>query len=119
MNLTETWNAEYIEAQYRLWKKDTDSVSRDWQNAPKAPSPNSTKRTSSGCLCHFKKSMQVCSRWLSGQVVQLERVCLKVVKLLEPVLLNHVFPPVAIECPLHQALVQTIMFGHQPVSPRR
>ena len=31
MNLTETWNAEYIEAQYKLWKNDPDSVSRDWQ----------------------------------------------------------------------------------------
>ena len=31
MNITETWNAEYIESQYELWQKDPDSVSRDWQ----------------------------------------------------------------------------------------
>ena len=31
MDSLETLNAEYIDAQYRLWKKDPSSVSRDWQ----------------------------------------------------------------------------------------
>ena len=31
MDSLETLNAEYIDAQYRLWKKDPRSVSRDWQ----------------------------------------------------------------------------------------
>lgn len=31
MDLTETLNAKYIDAQYDLWKRDPNSVSRDWQ----------------------------------------------------------------------------------------
>jgi 2-oxoglutarate dehydrogenase E1 component len=31
MDSIETLNAEYIDAQYRLWKNDPKSVSRDWQ----------------------------------------------------------------------------------------
>ncbi len=27
----ETLNAEYIEAQYRLWKKNPEALSLDWQ----------------------------------------------------------------------------------------
>ncbi len=27
----ETWNADFIDAQYRRWKKDPDSVTQDWQ----------------------------------------------------------------------------------------
>ena len=32
MGLTETWNADFIDAQYRLWKTDPNSVSEDWQH---------------------------------------------------------------------------------------
>jgi 2-oxoglutarate dehydrogenase E1 component len=28
----ETWNADYLDAQYALWKKDPDALSYDWQN---------------------------------------------------------------------------------------
>ncbi len=28
----ETWNAEYLDEQYALWKKDPDAVSPDWQH---------------------------------------------------------------------------------------
>ena len=31
MNLAETWNSEFIDAQYKLWQSDPDSVSKDWQ----------------------------------------------------------------------------------------
>jgi 2-oxoglutarate dehydrogenase E1 component len=31
MEIPETLNADYIDAQYRLWKADANSVSRDWQ----------------------------------------------------------------------------------------
>ena len=31
MNLTATWNADYIDAQYQLWKKDPEKLSRDWR----------------------------------------------------------------------------------------
>jgi 2-oxoglutarate dehydrogenase E1 component len=31
MGLTETWNADFIDAQYKLWKTDPHRVSRDWQ----------------------------------------------------------------------------------------
>ena len=31
MSLPEALNAEYIEAQYRQWKNDPDSVSKDWR----------------------------------------------------------------------------------------
>ena len=31
MNLTATWNADFIDAQYRLWKKEPDKLSRDWR----------------------------------------------------------------------------------------
>jgi len=31
MNISETLNADYIDAQYRRWKNDPDSLSRDWQ----------------------------------------------------------------------------------------
>ncbi len=31
MNLTATWNADYIDAQYRLWKEEPDKLSRDWR----------------------------------------------------------------------------------------
>ena len=31
MNLAETWNSEFIDAQYKLWQSDPDSVTKDWQ----------------------------------------------------------------------------------------
>jgi 2-oxoglutarate dehydrogenase E1 component len=31
MDITATWNAEYIEAQYKRWKKAPDTLSRDWR----------------------------------------------------------------------------------------
>lgn len=31
MKLAETWNAEFIDAQYKLWQTDPSSVSKDWQ----------------------------------------------------------------------------------------
>jgi len=31
MNLTATWNAEYIDAQYKRWKSDPNSLSPDWR----------------------------------------------------------------------------------------
>lgn len=31
MGITETWNADFIDAQYRQWKTDPHSVSEDWQ----------------------------------------------------------------------------------------
>ncbi len=31
MDLTAAWNAEYIEAQYKRWKADPTSVSKDWR----------------------------------------------------------------------------------------
>jgi 2-oxoglutarate dehydrogenase E1 component len=31
MGLTETWNADFIDAQYKQWKNDPDNVSKDWQ----------------------------------------------------------------------------------------
>lgn len=31
MELTETYNMDYIDAQYRQWQKDPDSVSKDWR----------------------------------------------------------------------------------------
>jgi 2-oxoglutarate dehydrogenase E1 component len=31
MNLTATWNAEYIDAQYKRWKTAPDELSRDWR----------------------------------------------------------------------------------------
>jgi len=31
MDLPEAWNMQYIDAQYRFWKTDPASVSRDWQ----------------------------------------------------------------------------------------
>ncbi|MBD3306269.1 2-oxoglutarate dehydrogenase E1 component, partial [candidate division KSB3 bacterium] len=31
MNLTDTLNADYIDAQYALWKRDPEAVSREWQ----------------------------------------------------------------------------------------
>lgn len=31
MDIPETLNAEYIDSQYKLWKKDPDQVSKDWQ----------------------------------------------------------------------------------------
>ena len=31
MNLTATWNAEYIDAQYKLWKSKPESLSREWR----------------------------------------------------------------------------------------
>ncbi len=32
MDLPETWNVDYIDAQYQAWKADPDSVSRDWHS---------------------------------------------------------------------------------------
>lgn len=31
MNLAETWSSEFIDAQYKLWQLDPNSVSKDWQ----------------------------------------------------------------------------------------
>jgi 2-oxoglutarate dehydrogenase E1 component len=31
MNLTATWNADYIDAQYDRWKSDPESLSREWR----------------------------------------------------------------------------------------
>ena len=31
MNLTATWNADYIDAQYERWKSDPNSLSREWR----------------------------------------------------------------------------------------
>jgi 2-oxoglutarate dehydrogenase E1 component len=31
MGITETWNADFIDAQYKLWKTDPHNVSEDWQ----------------------------------------------------------------------------------------
>ena len=31
MNLTATWNAEYIDAQYKLWKLEPQKLSREWR----------------------------------------------------------------------------------------
>ena len=31
MNLTATWNADFIDAQYRLWKSEPDKLSREWR----------------------------------------------------------------------------------------
>ena len=31
MALTEAWNMDFIDAQYRMWKEDPDTVSRDWR----------------------------------------------------------------------------------------
>ncbi|UCF92752.1 MAG: 2-oxoglutarate dehydrogenase E1 component [Desulfobacterales bacterium] len=31
MDLTATWNADFIDAQYQLWKADPNKVSRDWR----------------------------------------------------------------------------------------
>jgi 2-oxoglutarate dehydrogenase E1 component len=31
MDLPETWNADFIDAQYKLWKTDPQKVTRDWQ----------------------------------------------------------------------------------------
>ena len=31
MTLAETWNADFIDAQYRLWKAEPDGLSQDWQ----------------------------------------------------------------------------------------
>jgi 2-oxoglutarate dehydrogenase E1 component len=31
MNLSATWNADYIDAQYRLWKTEPEKLSRDWR----------------------------------------------------------------------------------------
>ena len=31
MDLTATWNAEYIDAQYKRWKTTPDKLSRDWR----------------------------------------------------------------------------------------
>ena len=31
MNLAETWNSEFIDAQYKLWQSDPGSVTKDWQ----------------------------------------------------------------------------------------
>ena len=31
MNLTATWNADYIDAQYERWKSDPQSLSREWR----------------------------------------------------------------------------------------
>jgi 2-oxoglutarate dehydrogenase E1 component len=31
MDIAETWNADFIEAQYKLWKTDPSTVSTDWQ----------------------------------------------------------------------------------------
>ena len=31
MDLTATWNADYIEAQYKQWKTAPDKLSRDWR----------------------------------------------------------------------------------------
>jgi 2-oxoglutarate dehydrogenase E1 component len=31
MEIPETWNADFIDAQYKLWKADPNNVSKDWQ----------------------------------------------------------------------------------------
>ena len=31
MNLAETWNSEFIDAQYKQWQSDPDSLTKDWQ----------------------------------------------------------------------------------------
>ena len=31
MDLTATWNADYIDAQYKRWKSAPDELSRDWR----------------------------------------------------------------------------------------
>jgi len=31
MDVSETWNADYIDAQYRLWKSNPERMSQDWQ----------------------------------------------------------------------------------------
>jgi len=31
MNLTATWNADYIDAQYKLWKAEPEKLSREWR----------------------------------------------------------------------------------------
>ena len=31
MNLTATWNADYIDAQYKLWKLEPEKLSREWR----------------------------------------------------------------------------------------
>ena len=31
MDISETWNADYIDAQYRLWKSNSDTLSQDWR----------------------------------------------------------------------------------------
>ena len=31
MKLAETWNSDFIDAQYKLWRNDPGSVSKDWQ----------------------------------------------------------------------------------------
>jgi 2-oxoglutarate dehydrogenase E1 component len=31
MNLTATWNADYIDAQYQLWKTEPEKLSREWR----------------------------------------------------------------------------------------
>ncbi len=31
MGLTETWNADFIDAQYKQWKTNPGNVSKDWQ----------------------------------------------------------------------------------------
>ena len=31
MNLTATWNADYIDAQYERWKAEPEKLSREWR----------------------------------------------------------------------------------------
>ena len=31
MNLSASWNADYIDAQYRLWKTEPEKLSREWR----------------------------------------------------------------------------------------
>ena len=31
MNLTATWNAEFIDSMYKQWKTDPEKLSRDWR----------------------------------------------------------------------------------------